>query len=281
MFVGWSCYMLVRTNFPSTVTSLIHHQGFSHRDIGMISSCFAVAYGWSKFAGSVICDHASPRKIFSWGLVLAGGCCLAFPLASTVVLACLVWFLEGVVQGCGWPPCVILFKAWYPTTHIGRWWSLLSSAGSIMSAIIPLLVVFINSHSHWSVSYYSFGIIAITVGIVVAFIIKDSPEDIGFESYHKTTISDTAGAGSEENAGNGSWFKVFFYWKLWLVSLMYALLYFFNNCIINWSQLYLVEEKIVPSETRAAACYTAYQVGSIAGNLTSGYFSDLFVTPVR
>ena len=279
MFVGWSCYMLIRKNFPSTMTSLIQHQGFSHKDIGMISSCFAFAYGCSKFAGSVISDHASPQKIFSWGLILAGGCCLVFPLASTAMLACFVWFVEGVVQGCGWPPCVILLKAWYPPTHIGRWWSLLSSAGNIMSAIVPLLVIFITSQSHWSMSYYSFGIVTIAVGIAVLFTIKDSPEDIGLASFNKPLVSNGPGAGSKENTASGSWFQVFFFWHLWLVSLMYAIIYFFSHCTINWSQLYLIE-RVQMSETSAAACYSIYQVGAIAGNFTSGYLSDLFVTPV-
>ncbi len=279
MFIGWSCHMLIRKNFPSTMTSLIQHQGFSHKDIGMISSCFAIAYGLSKFLGSIISDHASPQKVFSGGLILAGACCLVFPLASTVTLACIVWFVEGVVQGCGWPPCVILLKAWYPPTHIGRWWSMLASAGNIMSAIVPLLVIFIISHSHWSMSYYTFGIGAVAVGIAVKFTIRDSPNDIGLESFHEPSTSNGTGANSKENTVGGNWYKVFFIWDLWVVSLMYVVLYFSSYCTINWSQLYLVE-KVGLSETRAAACYSIYQVGATAGNFTSGYLSDLFVTPV-
>ena len=275
--------MLIRKNFPSTMTSLIQHQGFSHKDIGMISSCFAVAYGCSKFVGSIIADYASSRKVFSRGLIMVGVCCLVFPHASTVTLACVVWFIEGLVQGCGWPPCLILLKAWYPPTKIGRWWSLLASAGNLMSAIVPLLVVFITTHSHWAMSYYAFGIFTVVVGIAVMFTIKDSPADIGLASFHDVSSTSSNSTGTDSKGGNaigGNWLRVFFIVDLWIVSLIYAILYLMNYSMINWSQLYQVE-KVGMSETSAAACYSIYQVGATVGNFTAGYLSDLFVTPVR
>lgn len=283
MFVGWSCHMLIRLCLPSTITSLMHHRGFNHAQIGMITSSFAASYGVSKFLGSVVSDHASPHRVFSWGLILAGACSLAFPLASSIVLACGVWFLEGIMQGFGWPPCVILLKAWYPTSSIGRWWSLLSSAGNIAAASLPLLVIFITSVSDWSVTYYLLGACAFATGIVVKFTIKDSPEDIGFTSFGassgKKDSDDNLESGSGAEKPQGSWYAVFFIFNLWVVSLVYVILYLTSQSINNWTQLYFVES-IRMSQTKAAACYSMYQVGSIVGNLGSGLVSDMFVTPV-
>lgn len=269
--------MLIRKNLPSTMTSLIQHQGFSKNDIGMISSCFAASYGWSKFAGAIISDRASSRKVFSWGLVLAGMCSLLFPLASSVKLACIVWFFEGITQGLGWPPCVILLKSWYPSSQIGRWWSLLATAGNIVSACIPLLVIFITSISHWTASYYLFGICGLSVGITVLFTIKDSPEDIGLVSFHEK--KDKSGSQTDAHSAGESWYSVFFLADLWVVSAVYAILYVMNSTAWNWSQLYFVQEAGL-SHAVAAACYSVYQIGAMAGNLTSGYLSDMFVTPV-
>ena len=186
MFFGWSCHILIRKNLPSTMSSLIKHQGFTHSDIGKISSSFAVAYGWSKFIGALISDHASPQKIFSAGLILVGLCSLVFPLAYSVTIACVVWLVAGIVQGFGWPPCVILLKSWYPPSHMGRMWSLLSCAGNVASASLPFLVIYITSVSHWSMCYYSFGISALVMGIIVLFTIRDSPADIGLATFHSS-----------------------------------------------------------------------------------------------
>ena len=269
--------MLIRKNLPSTTTSLMQHQGFSRNEIGMISSSFAFSYGVSKFLGSIVSDYASSQKVFSIGLILAGLCSLAFPLAHSVTLACTVWFIEGLTQGLGWPPCVILLKSWYPPTHIGRWWSFLASAGNIVSAALPLLVIFISSVSQWSTTYYMFGLIALLIGVMVIFTIKDSPEDIGLVSFHTPKKEDVETGDSSSSMAN--WYAVFFIFNLWVVSFLYVIIYVLSHCMINWTQLYFVQG-VGMSETKAAACYSMFQVGAIVGNLTSGLFSDMFITPV-
>ena len=277
MFIGWSCYILVRKNLPSTMASLIEHQGFSRDDIGKLTSCFSVTYGFSKFLGSLLSDHASPRKLFSFGLIMTGLCALVFPLASNIMIACAVWLVIGIVQGCGWPPCVVLLKAWYPSTHIGRWWSILSCAGSVASATLPLLVIFITSLSNWCMSYYLFGTLALCVGITIPFSIKDSPQEIPL-SYDSPSKQN----GEKEASGHGAvgnWYSVFFIRDLWVVSSIYAIFYLVDISILNWSQLYFIQEAGM-SKTAAAACYSFFQFGALTGNLVSGYLSDFFITPV-
>lgn len=288
MFFGWSCHILIRKNMPSTMPSLMEHQGFTRSDIGMISSCFAVSYGCSKFVGALVSDHVSPQKVFSFGLVMVGLCSLVFPLASNLMLACTVWLTAGIVQGCGWPPCVLLLKAWYPPSHIGRWWSLLSCSGSVVSAFLPLTVVFLTSTLHWSASYYIFGLYSVSMGILVLFTIKDTPKDIGlalsFGSDSTTTKNKNENDASHSSAaslsqGKKGWYGVFFIFDLWVVSVVYIILNLVNYCALNWSQLYFVQMADF-TETSAAACYSLFQVGAIMGNFIAGYISDLFITPV-
>ena len=280
MFCGWSCYNLIRYNFLSTINSLILHQGFSRSDVGMISSCFSMSYGVSKFLASVISDHTSSHVLFSRGLILAGTCSLAFPLAHTVALACVVWLLEGVTQGCGWPPCVILLKAWYPPSQIGRWWSILGSAGNLISAILPLVIIFMTSIFHWSMSYYVFGVFAIAVGVLVNFTIKDTPGDIARKGSGAVTKDQAHKKSDGDKEGViRRWYTVFFIPDLLVVSAIYAILYFMHGSCTFWSQLFLVQEAGM-SETQAAACFSMYQVGAVIGNIGAGSISDVFVTPV-
>ncbi len=280
--LGWSFHILIRKNLPSTMPSLIQNLGFTRSDIGVISSCFAISYGSSKFIGSVISDHASPRRIFSCGLVLVGLGSMLFPFASSMslTLACAVWIAVGLVQGLGWPPCVILLNSWYPPSHIGRYWSILSGSGNVASALLPLLVIFITSVFGWSTTYLLFGAMGMATGVIVLFTIKDSPEDIGVASFNKSSKK-----GSKKEVSNSSissskrWYSVFLIPNLWIISLIYIIMSLVNSCALNWSQLYLVQESGM-SQVTAAACYSLYQVGSTVGNLISGYLSDLFVTTV-
>ena len=318
--------MLVRMTLPSTMSSLMQHQGFSREDVGMIASCFATSYGSSKFIVSVISDHASSRKVFSCGLILSGLCCSVFPMASRVVLlACGVWLLEGLVQGLGWPPCVVLLRSWYPPSQIGRWWSALSSGGSLIAALLPMIVIFITSIFHWSVCYYLFGFLSFSMGVLALFTIKDSPTDIGFGSIHQETLSKNSSCEEKKDRRNmnpnhpkdgktpncfdvtiqtkkfkvksgvlkcpnekdksnkspskPSWYFVFIIPNLWMISGVYVILLLVSGCVLNWSQLYFVQE-VGMAETSAAVCFSMFQVGAIIGSLVSGFISDLLVTPV-
>lgn len=269
--------MLIRHNFLSNISSLIEHQGFSRSDVGKISSCFSMSYGVSKFLGSVISDHVSPCLVFSGGLILAGTCSLAFPLAHTVTLACVVWFVEGIMQGFGWPPCVILLKAWYPPSQMGRWWSVLGSAGNIILTILPLLTIFITSIFHWSMSYYAFGLCAIAMGVLVNFTIKDAPGDILTDNT--ATKEQEKGKSSRNEQNVRKWYSVFFIPDLWMVSSVYAILYFLQGSCMFWSQQFLSQE-VGMTDTQAAACFSLYQVGAVIGNVSAGPISDVFITPV-
>lgn len=64
-----------------------------------------MAYAISKFISGVLSDQISARWLFSIGLFLVGGINVAFSWSSTVPMFSLLWFINGLGQGCGWPPC--------------------------------------------------------------------------------------------------------------------------------------------------------------------------------
>lgn len=64
-----------------------------------------MAYAISKFISGVLSDQISARWLFSIGLFLVGGINIAFSWSSTVSMFSLLWFINGLGQGCGWPPC--------------------------------------------------------------------------------------------------------------------------------------------------------------------------------
>lgn len=64
-----------------------------------------MAYAISKFISGVLSDKISARWLFSIGLFLVGGINVVFSWSSTVSMFSLLWFINGLGQGCGWPPC--------------------------------------------------------------------------------------------------------------------------------------------------------------------------------
>lgn len=72
---------------------------------GMITSSQSLAYAISKFISGVLSDQISARWLFSIGLFMVGGINVVFSWSSSVAVFSGLWFLNGLGQGLGWPPC--------------------------------------------------------------------------------------------------------------------------------------------------------------------------------
>lgn len=72
---------------------------------GLITSSQSAAYAISKFVSGVLSDQMSARWLFSSGLLLVGLVNVVFSWSSTVPVFAALWFLNGLAQGLGWPPC--------------------------------------------------------------------------------------------------------------------------------------------------------------------------------
>lgn len=92
----------------------------------MITSSQSLAYAISKFISGVLSDQVSARWLFSIGLFTVGGINVVFSWSSTVAVFSGLWFLNGLGQGLGWPPCgrvlrkVRLSQSLHNTDNIGR-----------------------------------------------------------------------------------------------------------------------------------------------------------------
>lgn len=93
---------------------------------GLITSSQSLAYAISKFISGVLSDQMSARWLFSVGLFMVGGINVVFSQSSSVAVFSGLWFLNGLGQGLGWPPCAkVLRKVWIrscnPWTCIVHW----------------------------------------------------------------------------------------------------------------------------------------------------------------
>uniref|UniRef100_G1R730 Solute carrier family 37 member 4 n=1 Tax=Nomascus leucogenys TaxID=61853 RepID=G1R730_NOMLE len=105
MFVGYSLYYFNRKTFSFVMPSLVEEIPLDKDDLGLITSSQSAAYAISKFVSGVLSDQMSARWLFSSGLLLVGLVNIFFSWSSTVPVFAALWFLNGLAQGLGWPPC--------------------------------------------------------------------------------------------------------------------------------------------------------------------------------
>lgn len=228
---------MCRRSFTSSIPYLLQDSGFlTTENIGMISSCFATAYGVSKFLSSVLSDHMSATFMLSLCLGFSGLCCILFPLAGGVWLLCALWFVQGITQGLGWPACAKILREWYPRSQLGMWWSILSSSGNVSSALLPVLLAYFHSLAGWQFNFYVIGAAALAMSAVVLMIMKDSPSLAPREQRLPLPATEPSHQGPVGLIG------VLYSVDVWLACALYALLAGVKGATGDWGQLYLMQE---------------------------------------
>jgi sugar phosphate permease len=240
----------------------MEHKGFDEEDLGMIASSFSMAYGINKLVFSVIADHVNSRKMFTSGLLLSAICVMLFPYGTTPLACSALWFVQGIVQGFGWPAALKLLKGSCRPNMFGFWWSVVSSAGNLAATLSPLFVAYVMSVTHWYVSYYIIGGVTILSSFVMYFTISDLPQS----NESKKTDSPSSGP-------LYTYKDLFTCKELWYISFIYFVLYLVKYAICDWGQLYFIQQ-LKMKDTLAGASIGLVQFGGVFGNMVWGYISD-------
>ncbi|PHS51966.1 MAG: glycerol-3-phosphate transporter, partial [Alteromonas sp.] len=124
IFVGYAGYYLVRKNFSLAMPYLIEEQGFTKGELGFALSAVSIAYGLSKFLMGNVSDRSNPRYFLMTGLLLSSLVMFIFgfvPWATqSIAIIFLLLFINGWVQGMGWPACGRTIVHWYSGNERGQ-----------------------------------------------------------------------------------------------------------------------------------------------------------------
>lgn len=231
LLLGWFLYIFCRKAFSSTMPHLTYKVGFTKDQLGTISSSFSMAYGLSKFLGSIVSDHTDQGLLFSAGLFLTGLATVLFPLQSTVTYCSLVIFLQGTFQGAGWPAIAKILKMEFPAEKVGLYWSLTSCAGSLAGSLSPILVTYLIDWIDWYGVYYSVG----TISIVSSFVVYLALPRLSSKPQQRI------GTDRSKPALNYSYKQLLFNTELWIATWIYFFLYVLKNALGDWGQLYFIQ----------------------------------------
>jgi sugar phosphate permease len=142
LFAGYCAFSLMRKAYSVSNPSLISSLHFSKVDIGLIATNFSIAYGLSKFVAGILSDIFPADVLFAGGLFLSSLFNIVFTMLDQLYMLCAVSFLQGVVQGFGWPSLCRIVTENVDPRNIGTVWSLLVTAGNLgylIFLIFPLL----------------------------------------------------------------------------------------------------------------------------------------------
>ncbi|WP_305461538.1 MFS transporter [Photobacterium leiognathi] len=277
MYIGYAVFYLTRKNFSYAMPAIITDLGWDKADIGLMGTLFYLTYGISKFISGIVSDRSNPRYFMGLGLIATGIINILFGLSSSIVALSILWVLNAWFQGWGWPACSKLLTTWYSRSERGSWWSVWNTAHNLGGAMIPIIVGYTVLHYGWRYSFFIPGVIAVIVGCLLCWRLRDKPTTMGLPSigHWRKDYLEIA----HENTGKGLSQKqivtryVLSNKYIWLLGLSYILVYIVRTAINDWGNLYLTEQYGYSLIT-ANSALSLFEIGGFLGSLVAGWGSD-------
>ncbi|MEO8131627.1 MAG: MFS transporter, partial [Bryobacteraceae bacterium] len=124
---------------------------------GWVIGAFTIAYAMFEIPSGMLGDRIGPRKVLTrivlwWSAFTAlTGAVTAFPLML------IVRFLFGAGEAGAFPNAATVIGRWIPDSERARATSVIWTATAIGGILTPLIVVPIQQHYGWRVSFFLFG----------------------------------------------------------------------------------------------------------------------------
>lgn len=282
IWLGYALFYFTRKSFNAAAPEILASGILSRSDIGLLATLFYITYGVSKFVSGIVSDRSNARYFMGIGLIATGVVNILFGFSTSLWAFALLWALNAFFQGFGSPVCARLLTAWYSRTERGGWWALWNTAHNVGGALIPLVMAAVALHYGWRVGMMVAGLLAIGVGMVLCWRLRDRPQAIGLPPVGDWRHDALEVAQQQEGAGLSRKEILAKYVLLnpyiWLLSLCYVLVYVVRAAINDWGNLYMSETLGVDLVT-ANTAVSMFELGGFIGAVmqaacffTTGFF---------
>jgi OPA family glycerol-3-phosphate transporter-like MFS transporter/OPA family sugar phosphate sensor protein UhpC-like MFS transporter len=253
--IGYALFYFVRKNLSIAMPYLNEEMGISKADLGLFLTLNGLVYGLSKFINGIWGDRSSARWFLPTGLILCGVCNLLFGFSSAVIVLGVFWVLNGWFQGMGVPPCTRLLTHWVVPERLATkmsLWNTSHSIGAGLAIIFCGYVVSINWGNifidgsmfamHWRWCFILPSAIAILGGVILAFVMRDTPSSVGLPELHSGNkeVDDTANESSAEHKAFLRK-KVFMNPVIWTIAVGNFFVYIVRFAVLDWGPTMLKE----------------------------------------
>ena len=240
--------------------------------LGSLSAIYFFVYAFMQLPSGVIADTLGTRTSIVSGNIIAGAGSLIFGLAGSFEMACIGRFFVGLGVSVVFVSIMKSNSVWFHEKAFGIMSGLtllLGNLGSVLAAgpLALLLTTFV-----WRTVFIGIGCVSLTLALLGYFVVRNRPEDLGFESpnvYTSNTLNRTISQNWLQNLK--SVVMVSRLWPgFWVQFGMVGALYSFMGL---WGVPYLRDVHGLGREY-AADHITVMLLSFAVGSLFFGWFSD-------
>lgn len=246
-FLGYAVFYLVRNNLAPVGREMAASVGYTNADWGDFLSAASISYGIGKFLMGALSDRSNPRTFMPFGLLLTALCNFAFGAASDYKTHLILWTLNGLVQGMGWPPCGRTLGHWFSQNERGKVFAFWNIAHNVGGGVVGVVAAYALHHYGWRYAFYIPGLIALGGALYLLLRLKDTPQSVGLAPI-EVHRNDFPPAGEHHDERELSWREllidnVLLNKFLWIFAIANFFVYIARYALIDWGPTYLKEAR--------------------------------------
>ena len=204
MFYGWwivgACFLIslyissvILYGFTAFFEPLVQEFGWSYTQISLASSLRGLEMGiLAPFIGFLVARFGSRKLILSGVITVGIGLIMMSYTHSLLIFYCAMSFIAFGAGGCTTVVTMTAVARWF-RKNIGKALGIMSSGFGAAGLLIPCIVWTIDAYG-WRTALIIFGLGIWLIGIPLAFVIRDSPEQYGClpdgSSFDDPTVQD-------------------------------------------------------------------------------------------
>jgi len=285
----YTSYYLCRYNFSYANKSIADEFHFSYQDMSTILAMNFVAYGCGQFINGLLTDRIGGKRAMLIGAAGTVTMNLLFGAASfwgLLSLFALLWGLNGYLQSFGAPGFIKINVSWFSQkergTFAGIFGFMINLGRFVANRLLPALLAGITilwmwrlPPAHWRWLFWIPAGVATAVAIVLALVVKDTPEECGYGNLFPGE-ADHADADIHGKLGTVFW-QIFSNPVVWIMALAYACTGAVRQAIDQWFPRYFAEVYHLDL-LGAKFQWLGFLIPFVAssGSLLSGWISDRF-----
>lgn len=263
----------------------LEQMGFDKADLGWALSAVSIAYGISKFVMGTVSDHSNARVFIPLGLIASAVIMTVMGLipwtvsSLSIMLMFCILFVNGWVQGMGWPPCGRVMVHWFSVQERGVKMSIWNIAHNVGGALMAPLAVFgITIFGVWGGAFYFPAMVAVIIAVIAYLLVRDTPQSCGLppiELYKPEECTQAYSAEQEKELSTKEilFGHVFNNKLLWIIAFANAFIYFVRYGVLDWAPMYLEQVKHMDL-ANSSWSYFAFEIAGIFGTILCGWLSD-------
>lgn len=231
LFLLYIVAYLDRINVGFAKLQMSSQLHFSEAVYGLAAGMFFAGYFFFQVPSNLILRRIGARRWICLLMVVWGTISASMMFVTTVRSFYTLRFLLGLAEAGFFPGMIFYLRSWFPASARARTGALFMTAGPLSGVLGgPISGALLSLHrdgglAGWQWLFLLEGLPAIFLGIVVYFLLEDSPGDARWLSPDERTWlaetlrqEDAAKTGAH---GTAPWWRIFLDVRVWLFALVY------------------------------------------------------------